>query len=64
MGRDIWQEGIGEAEADPAGRSRLANLGGEILPRERQTPEALAALVKADAERWWAIMKELGIKAE
>ena len=64
MGRDIWQEGIGEAEADPAGRSRLANLGGEILPRERQTPEALGALVKADAEKRWPLIKELGIKAE
>jgi len=43
---------------------RLGDFAMEIFPRERQTPEALAALVKADAERWWAIMKELGIKAE
>jgi hypothetical protein len=34
----------------------------EIFPRERQTPEALGALVKADAEKWWPIMKEFGIK--
>jgi hypothetical protein len=36
----------------------------EIFPRERQTPEALAALAKADAEKWWPIMKEFGIKAD
>jgi hypothetical protein len=36
----------------------------EVFPRERQTPETLGALVKADAERWWPIIKELGIKAE
>jgi hypothetical protein len=34
-----------QALADPAVRSRLTDLGVEIFPRERQTPEALAALV-------------------
>jgi hypothetical protein len=29
-----------------------------------RAPEALGALVKADAEKWWPIIKELGIKAE
>ena len=53
-----------EALADPAVRSRLADLGYEVLPPEQQTPEALGALVKADAEKWWPIIKELGIKAE
>jgi tripartite-type tricarboxylate transporter receptor subunit TctC len=53
-----------EALADPAVQSRLADLGEEIFPRERQTPEALGALVKADAEKWWPIIKQLGIKAE
>jgi tripartite-type tricarboxylate transporter receptor subunit TctC len=45
-------------------RARLADLGLEIFSREQQTPETLGALVKADAERWWPIIKELGIKAE
>jgi tripartite-type tricarboxylate transporter receptor subunit TctC len=53
-----------EALADPAVRSRFAALGWEIFPREQQTPEALGALVKADAEKWWPIIKELGIKPE
>jgi tripartite-type tricarboxylate transporter receptor subunit TctC len=53
-----------EALADPAVRSRFADLGMEIFPRERQTPEALGALVKADAEKWWLLIKEFGIKAE
>src|SRR6516164_7824492 len=38
------------ALADPAVRSRLADLGGEVFPPEQQTPEALGALVKTDAE--------------
>jgi tripartite-type tricarboxylate transporter receptor subunit TctC len=53
-----------EALADPAVRSRLADLGQEIFPREQQTPEALGALVKSDAEKWWPIIKALGIKGE
>jgi Tripartite tricarboxylate transporter family receptor len=53
-----------EALADPVLRDRLADLGLKIFPRERQTPEGLAALQKADAGKWWPIIKELGIKAE
>jgi tripartite-type tricarboxylate transporter receptor subunit TctC len=45
-------------------RSRLVDLGLEIFPPTQQTPEALGALVKADAEKWWPIIKEFGIKAE
>ena len=45
-------------------RSRLIELGYEIVPRESQTSEALAAMQKADAEKWWPIIKELGIKVD
>jgi tripartite-type tricarboxylate transporter receptor subunit TctC len=50
--------------ADHAVRSRLVDLGLEIFPPERQTPEALSAMQKADAEKWWPIIKESGIRAE
>jgi tripartite-type tricarboxylate transporter receptor subunit TctC len=53
-----------EALADPSVRSRIADIGFEIFPRDQQTPEALGALVKADAKKWWPIIKKLGIKAE
>jgi len=52
------------ALADPSARSRLAELGLETFPRERQSPEALAALQKAGAEKWWPTIRELGLKAE
>jgi tripartite-type tricarboxylate transporter receptor subunit TctC len=55
---------IVDALADPAVRYRTVELGAEIFPREQQTPEALGALVKADAAKWWPIVKEFGIKAE
>jgi tripartite-type tricarboxylate transporter receptor subunit TctC len=53
-----------DALADPAARSRLADLGFEIFPREQQTPEMLGALQKADAEKWWPIIREVGLRAE
>jgi tripartite-type tricarboxylate transporter receptor subunit TctC len=53
-----------EALADPAVQSRLSDLGVQVFPRARQTPEGLRTRQKADIEKWWPIIKELGIKAE
>jgi tripartite-type tricarboxylate transporter receptor subunit TctC len=53
-----------EALADPAVRARLIDFGLDILPHERHTPEALAAMQKADAEKFWPLIKEFGIKGE
>jgi tripartite-type tricarboxylate transporter receptor subunit TctC len=52
------------ALADPTVRMRLADIGFEILPRDQQTPEALAEYQKAEIEKWWPIIREAGIKAE
>jgi tripartite-type tricarboxylate transporter receptor subunit TctC len=53
-----------EALADPTVRRRLADLANETVPREQQTPAALAAWQKAEIEKWWPIIKAAGIKAE
>jgi tripartite-type tricarboxylate transporter receptor subunit TctC len=53
-----------ESLADPAVRQRLGDLGQEIPPRDQQTPEALAAFQRAEAEKWWPLVREAGIKAE
>ena len=55
---------IVDALADPAVRRRLAELGQEIFPREQQTPEALAALQRAEIEKWWPIIKAANIKGD
>ncbi len=53
-----------EALADPAVRKRMADVGLEIPPVEQQTPQALAALHKAEIEKWWPIIKAANIKPE
>jgi tripartite-type tricarboxylate transporter receptor subunit TctC len=53
-----------EVLADPAVRSRFIDLGFEVFPPERQIPETLSAMMKSDAEKWWPLVKEFGIKAE
>ncbi|HEX4552355.1 MAG TPA: tripartite tricarboxylate transporter substrate-binding protein [Xanthobacteraceae bacterium] len=53
-----------EAVGDSSVRQRLADIGQEIFPREQQTPEALAALQKAEIEKWWPIIKSANIKGE
>jgi tripartite-type tricarboxylate transporter receptor subunit TctC len=51
------------ALADPAVRKRFADLGLEVPPLERQTPEALGAFHKAEIEKWWPVIRAAGIKA-
>jgi hypothetical protein len=45
-------------------RKRLGDVGQDIVPRERQTPGALAAYYKSETDTWWPIIKAAGIKAE
>jgi tripartite-type tricarboxylate transporter receptor subunit TctC len=49
------------ALADPAVRKRFADLGLDVATREQQTPEGLAAFLKAETEKWWPIIKATGI---
>ena len=53
-----------DALADAALRDRLSTIGQEVVPREQQTPDALAAYCKSETDTWWPIIKAAGIKAE
>jgi tripartite-type tricarboxylate transporter receptor subunit TctC len=57
-------EAVVNALADPLVRKRLTDIAQDIFPREQLTPEALGAFHRAEAEKWWPIIKAAGIKAE
>jgi len=44
-------------------RDHLRDLGLEVSPRARQTPEAPGMFHRAEIEKWWPIIKTAGIKA-
>jgi tripartite-type tricarboxylate transporter receptor subunit TctC len=50
--------------ADPPVKERFAELGIQITPLDQQSPEALRAFQKAEAERWWPIVRAANLKAE
>jgi len=50
--------------ANPAVKQRFEELGIEITPLQQQSPEALRAYQKAEAERWWPIIKASNIKVD
>jgi tripartite-type tricarboxylate transporter receptor subunit TctC len=52
------------ALADAAIRARVAEIGQEIYPEKQQSPQALAALQKAELERWVPVIEAAGIKRE
>jgi tripartite-type tricarboxylate transporter receptor subunit TctC len=45
-------------------KTALSQSVHEIVPREQQTPEALAAYHKAEIAKWWPIIKAANIKLE
>jgi tripartite-type tricarboxylate transporter receptor subunit TctC len=56
-------QSIQRALADTAVRKRFAEIGQDIPARQQQTPDALHALQKAEADKWWPIIKAAGIRA-
>ena len=50
--------------ADAAVQKRFDDLGIQISPRDQQSPEALRAFQKTEAERWWPVIKASNLKAE
>jgi hypothetical protein len=45
-------------------RQRFSEIGQEIPARDRQTPEGLGAYQKAEAEKWWPIVRAANMKGE
>jgi tripartite-type tricarboxylate transporter receptor subunit TctC len=58
------QAAVVEALADPTVRQRFTEIGQQAWPRDKQTPEGLAAQQKAEIAKWWPIIKAANIRAE
>ena len=50
--------------AEPTTRQRFAELGQDVPAPDQQSPEALAALQKAEIAKWWPIIKAANVKGE
>jgi tripartite-type tricarboxylate transporter receptor subunit TctC len=55
---------MGDMLENPALRKRLQDLGLEIVPPERRSPEYLAKFLSEEIERWGKIIKAAGISAD
>jgi len=53
-----------EALEDETVHGRLNELGREVAALDQQTPDALAALQRAEIAKWWPIIAAAGVKAE
>ena len=53
-----------ETLADPALEERLGELGIEPTPPELQSPEALSKYQRAEAAKWWPLIKAAEIKGQ
>ena len=53
-----------EAQNDQAVRKQLENLGLQIPPKNRLTPEALGAWQKAEIAKWWPMIRDANVKVD
>jgi tripartite-type tricarboxylate transporter receptor subunit TctC len=53
-----------EALNDPAVRRQLENLGLQMPPKDKLTPDALGAWQKAEIEKWWPMIKAANVKVD
>jgi len=52
------------AANEPAVRERIAGLGMEIPARDQQTVDSFAGYLKSEMQKWGAVVRESGIKAQ
>jgi tripartite-type tricarboxylate transporter receptor subunit TctC len=53
-----------DALNDPAVRKQLENLGLQMPPRDRLSPEALGNWQKAEIAKWWPMLKAANVKVD
>src|SRR4029079_10531502 len=56
--------GVAGALADPAIQRQFIDLGQDVPDPGQQTPTGLAALQRAEIDKWWPIVRAAKIKGE
>ena len=59
----IVKKPVSWLKARPQVRKRFDELGVQMTARDQQTPEALRSFQKAEADKWWPIIKAANITA-
>ena len=49
---------------DPAFVQRMTDLGGQVVSKDKATPDGLRAQLKAEIDRWTPIIRKAGVYAE
>jgi len=49
---------------DPAFSQKMAELGAEIVPESKQTPEGLRTWLQAEVDKWGGIIRKVGVYAD
>ena len=57
----VMMETLGRSGRD---MKRFSELGLEAPPRQQQTPDALRAFQKQEADKWWPIIKDANIRPQ
>jgi len=53
-----------DAMNDPAVRKQFENLGLQMTPKDKLTPEALGEWQKAEIAKWWPVLKAANVKVD
>ena len=50
--------------SDPAVRKKFEDLGLQMPPKDKLSPDALGAWQKAEIGKWWPMIKAANVKVE
>lgn len=59
-----FNEALRAALKDPAFANRMAELGAEIVPADKQTPQGLQTWLKSEIDKWGPLIRKAGVYAD
>ncbi|AOB24936.1 MULTISPECIES: tripartite tricarboxylate transporter substrate-binding protein [Bordetella] len=61
---ETFNAALRAALKDPAFTRKMAELGADIVPPEKQTPQGLQTWLQAETEKWGAMIRKAGVYAD